>query len=129
EIYPLPLPAGSGAGASSRALYFTASGGYVAVSMDLSTMENYLRSDDGKTRPLDQKPGLADAAEHVGGMGTGLFGYQNQRETARELFSALKSDPSVGASSLLPLGSLPFSSGALQMKDLMDFSLLPDYAQ
>jgi hypothetical protein len=59
-------------------------------------------------------------------MGDGLFGYQNQRETARALFSALKTDPAFGAA-LNPLAVTPFASAGVGIRDLMDFSLLPDY--
>jgi hypothetical protein len=124
KIYTISLPGGRGANAATRSLYCSASGGYVAVTMDISMMENYLRSDNGKTKPLSQKPGLADAAQRVGGMDNGLFGYQNQRELARELFAALKNDPTLN-----PLSSLPMGSQANSLRDLMDFSLLPNYGQ
>jgi hypothetical protein len=121
KIYTIALPGGRGAGHS---LYCAASGGYVAVSMDVSMMENYLRSDNGKTKPLSAMPGLLDAAQRVGGMGNGLFGYQNQRELGRELFLALKSDPSLN-----PLSSIPGGSQANNLRDMMNFTLLPDYGQ
>ena len=47
-------------------------------------LEAYLRSADSKARPLRETAGLADAAQHVGGAGNGLFTYQNQREVMRE---------------------------------------------
>jgi hypothetical protein len=124
KIYTISLPGGRGANGGPRSLYCAASGGYVAVTMDVSMMENYLRSDNGKTKPLGAKPGLLDAAQRVGGMDNGLFGYQNQRELARELFAALKSDPSLN-----PLPSLPGGSQANTLRELMNFSLLPDYGQ
>jgi len=124
KIYTISLPGGRGANAATRSLYCAASGGYVAVTMDVSMMENYLRSDNGKTKPLSQKAGLADAAQRVGGMDNGLFGYQNQRELARELFAALKNDPTLN-----PLPSLPMGSEANGLRDLMNFSLLPEYGQ
>jgi hypothetical protein len=138
KIYTIALPASrgaagangaNGASAAPTSLYCTASGGYVALSTDVSMLENYLRSDDGKTKPLVATPGLADAAQHVGGMGNGLFGYQNQRETVRALFSALKNDPAAGAAALNPLANLPYPSANNGFKDLLDFSLLPDFGQ
>jgi hypothetical protein len=90
-------------------------------------IQNYLRSDDGKTKPLSHRPGLIEAAQHVGGMSSGLFGYQNQRESARELFSALKDDPALSAAVLNPLVAMPIPSAGNSIRDLMDFSLLPDY--
>lgn len=129
KIYTIPLPAGRARGGESQALYCTSSGGYVAVTKNVTMIENYLRSDDGKTKPLSQRPGLIDAAQHVGGMDDGLFGYQNQRESARELFLALKSDPSLGGAAFNPLAATPFSATGNGIRDLMDFSLLPDYDQ
>ena len=124
KIYTISMPGGRGANAASRSLYCAASGGYVAVTTDVSMMENYLRSDNGKIKPLSQKPGLVDAAQRVGGMDNGLFGYQNQRELGRELFAALKSDPALN-----PLSSLPMGSQTSGLRDLMNFTLLPDYGQ
>lgn len=125
KIYTIALPGGSRSGAP-RNLYCAASGGYVALTTDLTMIQNYLRSDDGKTKPLSERPGLLEAAQSVGGMGNGLFGYQNQRETARALFSALKNDPALGAA-LNPLAAMPFPSAGTSIRDLMNFSLLPDY--
>ncbi|HEV2319310.1 MAG TPA: hypothetical protein VGV18_06140, partial [Verrucomicrobiae bacterium] len=51
---------------------------------------------------------------------------QNQQESARSLFSVLKNDPAVGAA-LNPLAAIPFSSAGSGIRDLMNFSLLPDY--
>jgi hypothetical protein len=126
KIYTISLPSSHGTSGVSRSLYCTASGGYVALTTDATTIENYLRSDDGKTKPLSRRPGLLEAAQHVGGMDDGLFGYQNQQESARSLFSALKNDPAVSAT-LNPLASLPFASAGAGIRDLMNFSLLPDY--
>lgn len=131
KIYTIPLPArrysANGTPASSSSLYCAASGGYVAITTDVSMIENYLRSDDGKTKPLSQTPGLVDAAQHVGGMDNGLFGYEDQRESARMLLSALKSDPATGSALLGPLSELPFAPPGAGFSDLMNFSLLPDY--
>jgi hypothetical protein len=131
KIYTITLPSRgmNGSAAAPHSLYCTASGGYVALSMDVSMVEGYLRSNDGKTKPLSQTPGLMEAAQHVGGMGSGLFGYQNQRESARVLFTALKSDPAVGSNGLDSLSTLPFSSAAGGIRNLMDFTLLPDYGR
>lgn len=132
KIYTIPLPsrrarASNGASGAQQSLYCSASGGYVALTMDVSMIENFLRSDDGKTKPLSQTPGLIDAAQHVGGMGNGLFGYEDQRSSARLLFSTLKSDPAVGSAMLAPLSGLPFAPPGAGFRDLMNFSLLPDY--
>lgn len=132
KIYTISMPSRAAAGANgaappARSLYCAASGGYVALSMDVSMIENYLRSDDGKTKPLSQIPGLVDAAQHVGGMGNGLFGYQNQRELMRILFTALKDDPNAGSALLGPLSATPYAAAGSNLRDMANFSLLPDY--
>jgi hypothetical protein len=99
-------------------MYVAASGGYVALSTDTGMLEEYLRSADGNVKPLRDLPGLADAAQHVGGTGGGLFGYENQRETLRLLFQQMKNASAPGnTAKMLPPA----------WKDWLDFSLLPDY--
>jgi len=118
KIYTIPLPVRSSP--VSRSLYCAASGGYVALSSDVSMLEEYLRSDTGQARPLRDTAGLTEAAQRVGGAGNGLFGYQNQRETMRAAFSLLKKS-AAGDSAMM---AFPKS-----FRDWMDFSLLPDYDQ
>jgi hypothetical protein len=122
KIYTIPLPGRGMPGAApvSRSLYCAASGGYVALTADVSMLEEYLRSNAGQARPLRETAGLADAAQHVGGAGTGLFGYQNQRETMRATFSLLKNSAATDTAMTV----FPKS-----FRDWMDFSLLPDYDQ
>jgi len=123
KIYTIPLPGRGGSGAAapvSRSLYCAASGGYVAVTADVSMLEEYLRSNTGQARPLRETAGLADAAQHVGGAGNGLFGYENQHETMRTAFSLLKN--STAADTAMTVFPKSF-------RDWMDFSLLPDYDQ
>jgi len=112
-----------------RSLYCTASGGYVALTTDVSLMEAYLRSADSKARPLRETAGLADAAQHVGGAGNGLFTYQNQREAMREALTALKNSPPDSPSSggANASSALPFGSPEKIFGEWMDFSLLPDF--
>lgn len=132
KIYTINLPSRgvNGATGAPNSIYCSASGGYVAITTDVSMIEGYLRSDDGKTKPLSMRPGLVAAAQHVGGMGNGLFGYQNQRETARALFAALKNDPAAGAAMLNPVSMLPSAAArATGIRDLMNFTLLPDFDQ
>lgn len=129
KIYTIPLPhrrAPEGSNLVSRSLYCAASGGYVALTMDVSLLENYLRSDEGHVKPLRGISGLADAAQRVGGTGNGLFGYDNQRELMRMLFTTLKNEPAGGAN---PLATLPMVSPGMNFSQWMDFSLLPDYDQ
>ena len=99
KIYTIPLPRvrvpGAPAAAASS-IYCSSSGGYVALSTDVSMLEEYLRSGEKPPKPLSGTPGLIDAAAHVGGTGGGLFGYQNQREVIGFLFKTLKDSSSNG---------------------------------
>jgi hypothetical protein len=127
KIYSSPLPNRGaqfgGAPAPAGSIYFTASGGYIAMSKDSSILENFLRSAANPGTPLGATAGLADAAQHVGGTGGGLFGYQNQRETMRSTFEGLKNRPANASVQSLATESNLF--GLLYKS--ADFSLLPDY--
>ena len=125
KIYTVPLAVARapGTAAAAGSLYITSSSGYAALSTDVSTLEEYLRSGEKPPKPLSGLPGLVDAAQHVGGTGGGLFGYQNQRETLRFLFKSLKNmDSSDSAGGANPMAALP-----KQLQDWLDFSLLPDF--
>ena len=133
KIYSLPLPTPPGADAGKSAkltLSFAAAGGYVALSTDNAMLEEFLRSNESAGRTLRETSGLNEAAQRVGGMSTGLFGFENQSETMRVAFEALKND--VGT--LEKLLSLPTIKSKLsgggeikEMKDWFDFSLLPAF--
>jgi hypothetical protein len=127
KIYTVPLTAARAVGKAAvpaQSLYITSSGGYVALSTDVSTLEEYLRSGEKPPKPLSGTPGLIDAAQRVGGVGGGLFAYQNQSEVLRSLFKTLKNQPANGGGNLNPMAALPKS-----VSDWLDFSLLPDYDQ
>jgi len=101
-----------------RSLYVTASGGYLVLSTDTGIVEEYLRSADGQSKPLRENVGLTDAMQHLGGAGGGLFGYENQRETMRVTFKALKN--TAAADTTLKMFPPAF-------REWLDFTLLPDY--
>ena len=128
KIYTIPLPGARVArrgDTAARSIYCSSSSGYVALSTDVSMLEEYLRSGEKPPKPLSGTPGLIDAAQHVGGTGGGLFGYQNQREVVRFLFKTLKNPSSSGgAGGMNALAALPKA-----VRDWLDFSLLPDYDQ
>ncbi len=101
----------------TRSLYVAASGGYLGVSSDAGILEEFLRSADKPPKPLRDNARLTDALAQAGGT-TGMFGYQNQRETMRESFKLLKNAAEADT--------------ALQMfppayREWADFTLLPDY--
>ncbi len=123
KIYSIamrPASAANGSAVPGKPLLLSSSGGYVAFSLDPGILEEYLRSSDGKTKPLSQVAGLSDAAQHIGGAGGGLFGYQNQRDAMRVSFKLLKNagdaDPTM---KMFPPA----------FRDWLDFTLLPDFDQ
>jgi hypothetical protein len=132
KIYSVPLPGAPAPGAdfsdaspAPRSLSYTASGGYVAISTDASILEEYLRSNDSQQKSLRETAGLTGAAAKVGGYSTGLFGYENQAETSRAVFEALRNSSATNSSTTLPgLALLPIAGN---LKDWMDFSLLPPF--
>jgi hypothetical protein len=133
KIYSVPLPgspmpmANLSPSQDKRTLSYAASGGYVAMSSDASMVEEYLRSSDSQRKELRDIPGLTDAIAKAGGSSTGMLGFENQIETTRALFQALKNGAGTNSPTptMMPgLGSLP---GAESFKDWMDFSLLPSF--
>lgn len=127
KIYSIP-PGSSPMGSFGAGWNYAASGGYVAISTDASLVEEYLRSSDSEQKTLRETPGLTDAMAKAGGSSTGMFGFENQLETTRAVFGALKSGAttnfSSGAAVVPGFGSFPGTGG---FKDWMDFSLLPPF--
>jgi hypothetical protein len=113
-----------------RTLSCAASGGYVAMSTDTALLEEYLRSSESQAKALREKPGLLEAAQKVGGMGTGLFGYENDVDTMRAAFDAVKNDPGASTNGIGPsvFPGLPGIVGPEKnLHDWVDFSLLPAF--
>jgi hypothetical protein len=132
KIYSATLPSRPVQGTSappSRSFYWSTANGYVAMTLDDSTLEEFLRSAENHSKPLSETVGLAVAEQNVGGAGGGLFGYQNQREITRALFSALKNEPAGATQShaFNTMFGLPFALPEKSFRDWMDFSLLPDF--
>ncbi|MBU6401282.1 MAG: hypothetical protein KGS61_13280 [Verrucomicrobia bacterium] len=133
KIYTLPLPqqrGPTGAPAPARSLSFAASGGYLALSTDDAMLEEYLRSGETKAKALGETAGLNEAAQKVGGMQSGLFGYENQSESMRVTVEALKQNADLMDQVLalrLGGGDVNGLSAGKSLKDWIDFSLLPPY--
>jgi hypothetical protein len=118
-------------GAPGRSFSFVGSGSYVALSSDSEMIEEFLRSDENKARTLGEVPGLSDAAQRVGGMGTGLFGYQNESASMRAVVGLLRErfgtlEDILGQPHALPGGGDTADQMA-KVRDWADFSLLPPY--
>jgi hypothetical protein len=130
-VPPLPfLMSGPSRPMPARTLSCAASGGYVAMSTDASLLEEYLRSSESQAKALREKPGLLEAAQKVGGMGTGLFSYENEGDTLRAAFEAAKNDPGASTNGIGPslFPGLPGLTGPEKnLGEWMDFSLLPAF--
>lgn len=128
KIYSAGAPGGLALAGSTpqKRLHFAGSGGYLAVSSDVAILEEYLRSNDNKPKPLSETPGLNELAQKVGGMGTGLFGFENQGEQVRAALETVKKDPSLAELFATgPIGSK--LTDASKFKEWCDVSLLPSY--
>ena len=126
---PLPVPGGSKTGEQAT-LSFAASSSYLAVSNDPLLLEEYLRSSEGQGKTLRETPGLAEAAQKVGGMGTGCFGYENQVETTRAAYEGWRKNggPNKEGSGANPLlAAVPTPESLKTVLDWADCSLLPPY--
>ena len=129
QIYTLTTgPQGS---SPPHSFSFAGSGGYVALSSDPEILEEFLRSDDSKGKALGDMPGLAGAAQKAGGMGTGLFGFDNQDLAMRVLLELLRTQPVTAQDILGTASGLPpaWNAGdeAAKLREWADFSLLPPY--
>jgi hypothetical protein len=135
KIFSLPMPGlfataiAAGKPVPPRTLNCAPSGGYVALSTDVATLEEYMRSTDSQTKSLGELPGLMEAAQKVTTSGTSLFGYENELETSRAEFELLKKDGTISTNSftaaLTPLLNLPSPQTAI--RQWADFSLLPSF--
>jgi hypothetical protein len=127
----LPLPMmGVSKPSAPKTLNYAASGGYVALSTDASILEEFLRSSESQNKALRETPGLTEAAQKVASTGTGLFGYENHVETMRAVFESLRkgSNSATNLGNLNPLtGALGIASPDKNIREWMDFSLLPPY--
>jgi len=129
KIYSVPAPQmpfsfSTGPAKSAPAsLSYTACGGYVALTTDAAMIEEFLRSSGTPPKPLRETPGLTDAAASVGGLSTGWFGFENQAETTRSAFEALRGAATNSATA--PTLSGPLLPAAF--KEWADFSLLPPF--
>ncbi len=119
KIFSLKLPS-----EPPRVIEISASGGYVAFANDAAILEEYLRSAESTAKSLKDLPGLTEAAQEAGGMSTGVFSFQNQRESVRAAWEALRSGGSI--EKLIPTIT---PKAATEAAEWLDFSLLPPFEQ
>jgi hypothetical protein len=125
KIYTLPMPGARPDQGSGT--HISTSAGYLAISADVAMIEEFLRSIETKPKPLRETPGLTEAAQEIGGMNLGLFGYSNPVEQTKFLFELVRKDPdfltrSFSMNPLAPKGQKPPA-----FKEWVDFSLLPPF--
>jgi hypothetical protein len=123
--------AGEGTEGTTESLSFVSSGGYLAISDDAAALEEYLRSSETSANTLRNHPGLIQAAQGVGGMSTGMLGFENSRESLRIIFDSLR-DSEAPLSTLLniPPGMIGLDDNAeAALREWLDLSLLPEFDQ
>ncbi len=126
KIYTVAPPNTQGNAPSG--VSFSASGGYLALSAEPEILEEYLRSSESKGKALMDTPGLADAAQKVGGMATGLFGFENENQGMRPVFDVIRKHPLT----MQDLTGVPLPPSAIgdQLESVLqwaDFTLLPPF--
>ena len=116
---------------AAQTLSFSGSGGYVAMASNAGILEEYLRSNDSKAKALMETEGLGNAAQNVGGISSGWFGYENQNQNMRPMFDLLrKQRPTVSDILGTPAiaGSMSVAEQiASRLLDWSDFTLLPPF--
>lgn len=114
-------------------LHLAASRGYVAMTDDAALLEDYLRSGENPPPSLKDDPALNQAAQHVGGMNTGLFGFENTTETTRAAWEAARANPQKADQMPWPglggVGRLGLSGEGERNRPWLDFALLPPFDQ
>lgn len=128
RIHSLTMPGNSLANSGkdtddSKVIEVSAGNGYLALSTDPAILEQFLRSGEGDGKSLRNNPGLMAAADKVGGLGTGFFGYQDAREGTRIWWEALRQG---GGLEKLGLEGDNSMNGK-KVSDWLDFSVLPPF--
>ena len=122
KIYGVKMPGKEG-GDDGKLLEFAAGNGYLAISTSPAILEQFLRSGDGGGNSLKDNASMVAAAEKVGGMATGLFGYQDAKEGTRIWWEVLRQSGSLDK--LMSSGG--DSSGGKKIAEWVDLSLLPPF--
>jgi hypothetical protein len=129
RIYNMRMPAADLGDQTAPSLGFVGAEGYLAISMEPDLLLEFARGKPGKEGRLRDVPGLLEASQRVGGVNNGLFGYENDRQTARTMLEALRNDAGLIEQMLgmTPLGAHLDGTEGRRMQDWVDFSLLPSF--
>lgn len=115
-------------GVTGQTLSFASSAGYLALATEDSLLEDYLRAGENPPKPLRSVAGLAEAAQKAGGMENGFFSYENQAESLKVTFEAMKANPHL-------FSNVPLIGGAAEDEEegsvarLFNPKLLPAFDQ
>ncbi|MDW8308908.1 MAG: hypothetical protein RMK20_05995 [Verrucomicrobiales bacterium] len=129
-IYTVSLPGAADARGGPAMLHYAAHAGYVAFSTDAALLEEFLRSGENRRPALAEWPGLAEAAQKVGGLNSGWFAYEDLRQTMARNFELWKRNLATTNSTLgleVITGSLPYARPQKSVEDWFDYSLLPEF--
>ena len=102
-------------------ILFGGKDGYLVAGTNPKLLQAHL---DGNTaNPLNARAGLTEAAAKVGGLQSGVFGFQNDRSVMQHAAGSLKDNADMleAALSMIPTDDL----GGVGLSDWMDLSLLP----
>jgi hypothetical protein len=121
KVYGLKFPKRDG---TSALLEIAPGNGMVAIGSDPALIEEFIRSGDGAGKSLKDVPGLNEAAQKVGGMGTGFFGYQDQREGTRTWWEVMRAGDGL-EKSMESIGGE--SKQAKRVGELLDVKSLPPF--
>ena len=108
-------------------LELSAANGYVALATSAAFIEEFVRG-NAPDRPLRAKRGLNQAADLVGGMGSGLFGVTNDKGTMEYYAKLLKENPTMLEDAFASLPGGGEDNPVISVLKSFDFSLLPDPA-
>jgi hypothetical protein len=131
---PMGMPVEGQPPPPMQTIAFSGGKGYLAVATDVAHLEAYLGAPPAAAHALAARAGLRVAADKVGGLGTGMFGYTNDRETMRALWDSLQAPAGDGTNpgalllqQLLAATAMRGEGGGFS--EWFDFKLLPPFAQ
>ncbi|MEI7729273.1 MAG: hypothetical protein WCO56_06860 [Verrucomicrobiota bacterium] len=136
KVYTVPAPAprnknGKADAPAGDGFSLSSSKEYLALGNNNAMFEEFLRG-PGDRKAWRENPRLAEAAQKVGGMNSGLFGFENQKESMKMLFGTLTKNPKAieDAVSNSPIGGrLGMQDDSKKFKEWLDLSLLPDFSK
>ncbi len=130
-VYDISTP-GADFDSAATQVSFVANSGYLAVSTDRSIMESFLRSGSNNAgeRPLQANAMMKAAAAKVGGLRTGLFLFQNDKESVKSAYNMFRENPEFIEMILSDTAvEMDLADGESNPADWIDISLLPPFSQ